>query len=180
MENIQTNIILNKLRTYIIKSLKQEGTLGENKEGMEMSITAINKNTLECQFSGAQNPVLLVRSYNNPELNFEIIHKDDQKSMYLLPPDNMPISIYPKMNPFAQQKLSLYKGDKLYYFSDGFADQFGGPSRKKLSKKTFYEIIFKTSDLNITQQKKELQSFYDQWRGTNEKIDDVLVIGIEV
>ena len=180
MKDIQTNIILNKLRTYIIKSLKQKGTLGEHKEGMEMSITAIHKSTYECQFSGARNPVLLVRADNNPALNFEIIRKDEQKSMYLLPPNNMPISIYPKMNPFAQQKLNLCKGDKLYYFSDGYADQFGGGDRKKLSKKTFYEIIFKTSNLNIAQQKKELQSFYDQWRGSNEKIDDVLVIGIEV
>lgn len=180
MDEIQSNIILNKLRKYIINSLKQEGRPGEQKEGMEMSLTAINTKTYECQFSGAQNPLLVVRQNEHASLDFEIIFKNENKSMYYLPPDNMPISIFPQMETFTQKKFKLFKGDKLFYFSDGFSDQFNGSTRKKLSKKTFFELLFKYSDLSCNDQKQELGSFYDKWRGTYEKIDDVLVMGIEI
>jgi serine phosphatase RsbU (regulator of sigma subunit) len=180
MEEIQSDIILNKLRKYIIKSLKQKGSAGEHKEGMEMSLTAINTKTFECQFSGAQNPVFLIRNNKNPQLKFPVIGQNNFKTMYLLTPDTMPISIYPKMDPFKKYTFKLYKGDKLYYSSDGYADQFGGSRNKKISKKTFHELLFKTAELSAKKQKDELITFYEKWRGTKEKTDDVLIIGIEI
>ncbi|PLX23392.1 MAG: hypothetical protein C0599_04600 [Salinivirgaceae bacterium] len=180
MEEIQSDVILNKLRKYVINSLKQKGRPGEQKEGMEMSLTAINTKTCICQFSGAQNPVLLIRNNDNPKLDYDIVYKNEQKTMYYLPPDKMPISVFPQMEIFTKNTFKLYKGDKLYYFTDGYPDQFGGPKGKKLSKKIFFELLFKHSDLSCKEQKDELDSFYEKWRGTFDKIDDVLVMGIEI
>jgi serine phosphatase RsbU (regulator of sigma subunit) len=82
--------------------------------------------------------------------------------------------------PFQSQQFACTKGDLLYLFSDGYADQFGGEFGKKLMRKKFKETILSAAALPIAEQRKFLQNYLDQWRGPLEQVDDILVIGIQV
>ncbi len=180
MQDVQVDIILNKLRKYIIRSLKQKGKPGEHKEGLEMSLIGINKKTRACQFAGANSPLLLVRADDKNTPRAELIGKMQSKALFRFNPDSMPISIYPKMQTFQKQEFQLLPGDKLYLYSDGFIDQYGGPKIKKVSNKQFQELILKTATLKMDEQKEQLETFYEKWKSNQTQIDDVLVLGLEI
>ena len=81
---------------------------------------------------------------------------------------------------FQTHELELQKGDTIYISSDGYADQFGGERRKKLTTKKFKELLLEIQHRSMPEQEKYLDSFSDEWRGENEQIDDILVIGIRI
>jgi serine phosphatase RsbU (regulator of sigma subunit) len=83
-------------------------------------------------------------------------------------------------SPFTSQQFTCQKGDILYLFSDGYADQFGGEQGKKLMRKRFKEIIIETASQPMADQKKYLQQFIEDWRQDREQVDDILVMGIQV
>ncbi len=157
-------IILKRLRKEIIHVLKQKGTMGEQKDGMDMALISINKETLELQFAGANNPLYFLR-------NDELIE---------IKGDKMPIAIHLLMDPFKVNDLQLEKGDSLYLFTDGFADQFGGPKSRKFMYKQFKEILLQNNQKPMSGQKEILENAFDKWRGKGEQIDDVTVIGIRI
>jgi serine phosphatase RsbU (regulator of sigma subunit) len=96
--------------------------------------------------------------------------------------DRMPIGyVEQKMEQsFTNHTIPLLGGEKVYIFSDGFADQFGGPKKQKLSSKRFKELLLEKAALPFDQQKQSLEVFFEQWRGNQAQIDDVLVMGFEV
>ena len=153
--------ILNALRERLIQTLQQTGAEGENKDGMDISLCVIENNTLE--FSGANNPLYFIR-------NNELI---EYKS------DKQPIGIYHgEFKSFTSQKINLQKGDCFYIFTDGFADQFGGEKNKKFLYKKFQSKLLELQDKNMEQQKSALNEIFESWKGINEQVDDVLIIGI--
>lgn len=162
-KNLSTGEILNRLRKQIILSLHQKS---DNivKDGMDIALLKINWENLEMQFSGAHNPLFIVR--NNKVIEYKS--------------DKMPIAIYFRLDDFNTQHIKIEKGDRLYLFSDGFVDQFGGLQGKKFMKKNFKELLIKTSMLSISEQKKAIEDSLDRWMGEKEQVDDILVIGIEV
>ena len=97
-----------------------------------------------------------------------------------LPCDKMPVGKGEKDMPFTLQTIDFKKGDSLYLFTDGYADQFGGPKGKKFKYKQLNEKLLSISDEEITGQKTILESVFEKWRGNVEQVDDVLVIGIKV
>jgi tetratricopeptide (TPR) repeat protein len=157
-------IILKRLRKEIIHTLKQKGTAGEQKDGMDMALIAINKDNLESLFAGANNPLYLLR-------NGELIE---------IKGDKMPISIHLRMEPFKNNNIKLEKGDCLYLFTDGFADQFGGPKNRKFMYKQFKDILLLNCNKPMSEQKEIIESAFDNWRGEGEQIDDVTVVGIKI
>lgn len=174
--------ILNELRTVIIQSLNREGS-SETKDGMDCALVSIDINTLEISVAAANNPVWIIRP---PEKPFE---KDESGNLKLAPgfkfteckPDKMPVGISPRdTNPFQQRSHQLKKGDCVYMFSDGFADQFGGPKGKKFKYKQLKEFIFLNCHRPMEEQKEELLKVYSSWKGKLEQIDDVLVAGFKV
>ncbi len=93
----------------------------------------------------------------------------------------MPVGKYSEeLKPFTLQKIDLQKGDTIYTFTDGFADQFGGPKGKKFKYKQLEELLLTTSHLTLDEQKEKLTTAFEQWRGNLEQVDDVCVIGIRV
>ena len=157
-------IVLRRLRKEIINVMKQKGESGEQKDGMDMVLVSIDISTKVMQFSGANNPLYLVR---NGELAQHV-------------GDKMPIAIYEKMDKFATTEIQLKEGDQLYMFSDGFADQFGGPDCKKFKYKPFKELLLKNSLLKMEEQKTILDKTLSDWMGNFEQIDDILVLGIKI
>ncbi|PLX02973.1 MAG: hypothetical protein C0594_11310, partial [Marinilabiliales bacterium] len=159
-----TGVILKRLRKEVIRSLHQHGKDDSTKDGMDIAMIAYNEKTGEVQFSGAHNPLYHVRA---GELN-------------VIKGDKMPIGIYDKMDKFTTNELKVEKGDQLYMFSDGYADQFGGPKGKKFKYGAFKRLIKEISDKDMEEQNKLLGRKLDDWQGDYEQIDDILVMGIKV
>ncbi len=188
-EQKETNpgIILNKLRNEIIKTLKQKGELREQKDGMDMAVISVNHKTKELQFSGANNPIYIIKAgklniINNTNIQYDEFSLDDttEYKLYTLHPDKMPISIYKKMDDFTTYNIKLEKDERIYLFTDGFADQFGGPKGKKFKYKAFKELLLKISDKPMKEQKRIIEKTFYEWKGDLEQIDDVTVVGIKI
>lgn len=160
-----TDIVLNELREGVIKSLNQEGKEFETKDGMDIALIAYDYKNKIVEFSGANNPLYLIR---NGEL-FE--YKADK----------MPIGLYDrKQDMFSRTEITVQKDDVLYIFSDGFADQFGGEKEKKYLYKRFKEFLLSIYSFPMTEQTVLLEKEILEWRGKIEQIDDHIVIGIRI
>lgn len=157
--------ILEQLRDYIMKSLNQTGKSGETQDGLDIALCLINCKTKELQFTGANNPVYIIR-------NNELIE---------IKGDRMPVGIHINFNkPFTNNLFKLKSSDQLYLFSDGYADQFGGPNGKKFRYKQFKELLINNSHEPMNIQKEILNNIHDKWRGSLDQIDDILVFGIKI
>lgn len=156
--------ILNKLRNEIIKSLNQEDEKHTMKSGMDAALVAINKDTLNIEYAGAYNPLILIRN----------------KELIEFKADKMPIAYYDVMDSFTNHSIQLQKGDQLYFFSDGFADQFGGPEGKKIKRGNLYSWLLEIEGLPFNEQSEMLERKFNEWKGDAARIDDVVLIGIKV
>ncbi len=156
--------IMNALRDGVIKALHAENNK-DTKDGMDMTLCCINYETLELQYSAAFNPLYLVR--NNELKQYEA--------------NKFPIGKFiGEKQPFTNHTLQLQKGDQLYLFSDGYADQFGGPKGKKFMVGNFRKILLGISNLPINEQKNILHNTFINWQNTQEQVDDVLVMGLKI
>lgn len=97
-----------------------------------------------------------------------------------LPKDKMPVGKGEKMDTFALQTITLQVGDTLYLYTDGYADQFGGPRGKKFKYKPLNESLLVICNENTDKQKSILEKQFTDWKGDLEQVDDVLVIGIKI
>lgn len=157
--------ILNLMRDKIISTLKQNGNFGESKDGMDITICCIDKNKNELIYSSANNPLYILN--NKKELN---IYKADKQ----------PCGFYHEHKAFTSHIVKLEDGDCIYTFSDGFPDQFGGSNGKKYMHKQFKENLIKNSHLSFSEQKIKLHNSLSEWKGIQEQVDDVLVIGVKI
>ncbi len=174
---IQPNEILNEVRRGIIAALKQTGGSGGQKDGMDIALVSItfNNDKVILQYAGANNSMYII--HNNTEPVFEEIF-----------PDKMPVAISDRLYDFKNNVMELRKGDSFYIFSDGFADQFGGPHGKKFKYPKFKELLISIYDKSIDEQKIELQKALINWTNNinpfdnkpYEQIDDILVIGVRL
>ncbi|NOY36707.1 MAG: transporter substrate-binding domain-containing protein [Chlorobi bacterium] len=161
---LEASEILNRLRNQVIEALQQKGTPGEAKDGMDIALCVIDKQKGEIQFAGANNPVYYIR---NDEL-FEIKG------------DKMPVAIHVKMDPFTNHVISYQNGDVFYLFSDGYADQFGGPLGKKFKYRSLKELLISIHGKKMEEQKTILDNRFEEWKGENDQVDDVVIIGFRV
>jgi serine phosphatase RsbU (regulator of sigma subunit) len=92
--------------------------------------------------------------------------------------DRQPIGIYSGEQNFTTNHFKILKNDTLYIFSDGYADQLGGPRGKKLLSRKFKEILLQIQDNSMEMQKVILNKTLEDWQGNLEQIDDILVLGI--
>ena len=179
---MQPDLVLNELRKEIIQSLNQQGS-EETKDGMDCALCCIDTAALEIQIAAANNPVWIITP---PETGLKT---DETGALKLsagfkfteIRPDKMPVGKSPKDDTtFALKNYKLKRGDCVFMFSDGFADQFGGPKGKKLKYKLLKETIFKNCHLPMQEQKQALQQCFASWKVNHEQVDDVLVVGIKI
>lgn len=153
---------LDTLREGIIKAMKQTGAEGESKDGMDIALCVLEKNKI--QFAGANNPVWIVSNGTLREIKG----------------DKQPIGIHAISKSFTSHAAELQKGDCVYIFTDGYADQFGGMLGKKFKYKQLQEILISVCDKPMNQQKQALNDVIEKWKGDLEQVDDILVIGIRI
>ena len=157
--------ILNDLSKMIMESLRQKDEFGTVKDGMDIALCKIDFQNLELEYSGAHNSLYLIR---NGKLN-EI--KADRR--YVGVSSSKP-------GLFLNHNLKLEKGDCLYIFSDGFADQKGGINNEKFFYKPFQELLIKNHLMEMMEQEKDLANVISEWKSDKEQIDDMLVIGLRI
>jgi serine phosphatase RsbU (regulator of sigma subunit) len=95
-------------------------------------------------------------------------------------PDKQPIGKYADAKPFTTHQVHLNLGDGLYIFTDGYSDQFGGPSGKKFKAASLKKILLSIQGKNMDDQKSILNQAFEDWRGTLEQVDDVCIIGVKI
>jgi len=160
---LKANRLLNQLREKIMKALHQTGEAAKSKDGMDISLCIYTPNTKELQYSGANNPLYLIR----------------QKVLEEIKPDKMPIGISGiEELSFSNHHLKIIPGDIIYLFSDGFADQFGGPLGKKFKYKPFKDLLLKNHQKPLQIQKEILSAELENWKGDLEQVDDILIMGV--
>lgn len=163
--HLKSSDILNKLRELVKTTLAQKGRDDEAKDGMDMVLAIIDFEGFVLQFSGAYNQLWIYRD------NEVFIYKGDK----------MPIGIYPGTErPFSSIEIDLKKNDIIYMFTDGYVDQFGGPEGKKIKTSGLKDIILKIANLPMEQQKQFLDDYIEEWKGENQQVDDILVMGIKI
>ncbi len=156
--------ILNQLRLSIARTLKQEGKIGEQKDGIDMALMIYDTATRTLEFSGANNPLYIIR--NGEMLEYK--------------GNNMPVAYYEKMSDFTRYTIEMKQGDRVYMFTDGFPDQFGGPQGKKFKYRPFKDLLLEVSERPMEEQHRILSLIFDEWKGDLSQIDDVLVIGLRL
>lgn len=157
--------ILDKTRDIVLETFQQNSA--QVNDGMDAALIAIQKkNNGEkvLHFSGANNSVCVVRS----------------GEMFELEGDKQPVGNYKDAKPFSLKNFDLQQGDIVYLFTDGYADQFGGPKGKKLKSKVLKEMLIQLSSLPLPDQKIKLLEYLDSWKGDLEQLDDISVFAFKI
>lgn len=161
----RTSAVLNELRKYMIRSLRQEGAGNKQQDGMDMALVMIDHEQMQAEFAGAYNPLYVVRGGEISRIK----------------PNRMPIGIYHgKIQEFSHYQFELKQGDQLYIFSDGFADQIGGPKGRKYMSGHLKRFLLQISGESMKSQHQYLEEEFLRWKGEHQQIDDVLIMGIRM
>ncbi len=154
--------ILDKTRELVLETFQKSEQ--QVKDGMDISLMRLNLKTNELEWAGANNPLYILR-----DGEIEIIKGDKE-----------PIGFVENPTLFTNHQIAIKKGDQIYLFTDGYADQFGGDKGKKMGYNTFREKLIEISDKEMSSQKDRLENFFKEWTSAEEQIDDVCVIGIKI
>lgn len=157
--------ILDQLRTGIIRSLNKDLNKGEYKDGMDIALLRINMANGECTYAGANNPAY---------------HISGNELKFAYQGSKQPVGYSATLKPFDQHSFQVNKGDMLVLFTDGFPDQFGGNKGKKLMYKPFREIVMSVLNNTTNNREEALDQKFREWRGNNDQIDDICVMGIKI
>ncbi len=162
---LKANKVLTLLREKIKTSLHQTGKEGEAADGMDVAFCILHKNRKTLEYSGAYNPLFILQ--------------DSEIKEYKA--DRMPIGIYyGEKDTFTNYEISVKKGDIIYIFSDGFADQFGGPEGSKFKKANLKKLLSEIYMKPMNEQRDILLKEFEIWRGKLEQVDDITIIGVRV
>ncbi len=163
--DIHANEILNELRIHIISSLRQTGSTGESRDGLDIALCIIDHKKRTMEYAGANNPMYLIRNGELSEIKA----------------DRMPIGIHRRAKEsFHNHVINLEKDDLIYLFSDGFVDQFGGENGRKFLSANFKKLLIDNCTGSLNDQKIVLENTFDEWKGERKQLDDILVIGFKI
>ena len=161
---LKANRILNIMREKVMKALHQTGEKSETKDSIDIGICLIDCNSGKMQFAGANRPLVQIRDGVLTEFK----------------PDLMTIGVAPlKENAFRNNDIDTQPGDIYYLFSDGFSDQFGEHTNKKLKHMYFKKLLESVAGLPMQDQKMHLENAFIDWKGSVPQVDDVLIFGFQ-
>ncbi len=154
--------ILDKVSELVVETFEKSES--EVNDGMDISLCNFNKNTLELKWSGANNPLWIIRN----------------KTLIEYKPNKQPIGKVDAPTPFITQTIQLQKNDTIYIFTDGYADQFGGEKGKKFKLSSLQDLFLEKCQLSMDQQLIEVEATLKNWQGSIDQVDDILIIGIKI
>ena len=167
--------ILDRTRKIVVQEF--EKSEDDVKDGMDIALCSLklseksefSESYATLQYAGANNSLYII-SKNTAGEN-ELIE---------IKPDKQPIGKVDAPTPFTTHSISLKKGDTIYVFTDGYADQFGGEKGKKMMYKPFKNLLLSIQDKNMSEQKKILEKHFKEWKGGLEQVDDVCILGVRI
>ncbi len=161
----QPSNVLDSMNT-IIKNILHQDKESDIKDGMDMALCTFNKETMTLEYAGANNPLYIV----------------SDKVLNIVKPSRLTVGSVEEsvVAPPQNHSIKLKKGDCFYIFSDGYADQFGGPNNKKFKTSRLQELLVEIHDKPMQEQQQLVLDAFNSWKGKYEQVDDVLVIGIKV
>ncbi|MCW3076384.1 MAG: hypothetical protein JWO32_993 [Bacteroidetes bacterium] len=161
--------ILLKLHEGVKKALHQSQKDSQRRDGMDIALCEINKTDSTVNYSGANRPLWIFRKNKNYELE-------------IIKPNKFPIGglELEENRVYQNHTVPVFTGDCLYIFSDGYADQFGGPRGKKFMLSNMQKLLFSNLHLSMAEQKQKVSETFSHWKKDLEQIDDILVIGIKI
>ena len=160
----QPSDVLDSLRNFLVAALSQDSDGDEPQDGMDMAFCILNLKTKKLRFSGGNNPMYLIRNGELSEFK----------------PVKNPVGYFPRPKSFETAEFQAESGDWIYMFSDGFADQFHGKTKRKVTYGRFKELLVSVSSLPGKEQSEKLDRFLLDWRGKYVQLDDVMVGGYRV
>ena len=158
--------ILDKTREIVIQEFEKSDE--EVKDGMDIALCSLEFKVKSCElkYAGANNPLWVLRK--------------GATEIEEIKPNKQPIGKYLVSQPFTTHTIELQKGDTIYIFTDGFADQFGGEKGKKFKLKSLKELILSVQDKDMFEQKQIIDKVFEDWKGNLDQIDDVCIIGVRI
>ncbi|MGB3947908.1 MAG: SpoIIE family protein phosphatase, partial [Bacteroidia bacterium] len=166
LEITDADEILNQLHQEIRKALKQDQQ-HKSMDGMDLALIVFNSET-QIEYAGAHRALWIIKQGTS-----EIIEIKANK---------FSIGGYQaeEIRQFTKHNIELQKGDCLYMFTDGYADQFGGKEGKKFMTKRLKELILANCDKPIQEQEIIIKNAIIEWKGNHEQVDDILMIAIRI
>ncbi len=165
--------ILTKTRELVLETFAKSES--DVKDGMDISLVAIHYNNGELTkviWSGANNPLWYTSTLDASSASATNVELKEVKA------HKQAIGKTENPSPFPNHEVELKNGEAVYLITDGFADQFGGEKGKKFKYKALSELLIRTQQLSMSEQKNELEKVLDAWKGSLEQVDDVTIIGI--
>jgi serine phosphatase RsbU (regulator of sigma subunit) len=156
--------MLDKIAEAVDDLFSRGGYEDNIKDGMDIALCALDTENMSLEFSGANNPIYVVRSGELIEVKG----------------DKQPIGHYEYRKPFTNHEMKVEKGDIIYLFSDGFADQFGGPWGKKFKYAQMKELFLSVCNKPMSEQQAAIEKAFYEWKGDNEQVDDICILGVRV
>jgi serine phosphatase RsbU (regulator of sigma subunit)/Tfp pilus assembly protein PilF len=183
LQNPTSAQMLDFLNAYVNKSMNQTIENSAVRDGMDIALCIIDKKRNTIQYSGANNPLLVVRysdAVKEQNISLDSVVIDSRLEEYKA--DKQPIGnfIGDVCRPFSSVEVNYQKGDMLYLFSDGYSDQFGGPKRKKFKRSQLKKLLYSIASYPIQKQRQVIEQAFDEWKGNIEQIDDVCVFGVKM
>ncbi len=173
-----------KMREELIYHLSKTTDTYAQINGMDAIICEFDVRTNILKFVGAKRPVIIVRYQKDYiVINGKTINPSFEKNNYFLfyiRGDLNSINIETFLDDFTERKIELDSNDRVYMFSDGYTDQFGGTKSKKFSKKQLFGIILDIQNKSLKQQKLTLYNKFADWAINHEQTDDIVLVGISV
>ncbi|MGE0566893.1 MAG: tetratricopeptide repeat protein [Bacteroidia bacterium] len=158
----EPGLILDKTRDLVLENLSKSDT--SVRDGMDISFLSINKSKGEIKWAGANNPIWY-------------FHKG---KLIEIKGDKQPIGKSDISKPFSTHSLNIEKNDIIILFSDGYADQFGGPNGKKFKYKQFQELISSNNKKPLNEIKSSIDNAFNTWKGNLEQVDDICIFAVKI
>lgn len=170
-------LILDKLNELVQQALHTQEQ--EIKDGMDIALCWLNIKERRLRYAGANNPLYIISNDGTKNYSPVVVDKNN-KYLYEIKANNQPIGAYVTQKKFNCHEFLLSENEEIVIFSDGYADQFGGHNGKKLKYKKFKELLLDNYTFSPEEQKNNLLNFIEEWKGTQEQIDDICVWGIKI
>jgi DNA-binding response OmpR family regulator len=157
-------------------------TAGIMHDSIDMAVCKFTNKTKTLEFSGANlNMVIISETEKNVDFKSKHLSKLKKDNLHLIqvPGNKNTIGKNLIVEPFKSISFQLYKNDKVYLFSDGYRDQFGGENGQKFKKQRFLELLLNTGNKSFAEQEKELNQTFLNWKGDQPQIDDITIIGLQ-
>ena len=168
--------ILDKVRLLVIETFEKSEE--EVNDGMDIALCSLTFQIPSAELNESETVATLQYAGANNALY--IVKTNDKEKLVEIKPNKQPIGKVDNPEPFTQHTIKLQKGDTIYMFTDGFADQFGGKKGKKLMYKPFKNLLLSIQDKTMNEQKTMLEQYFEDWKGNLEQVDDVCVIGVRI